>query len=354
MTTSAVAWTSRATDVRRRQHRIAMLAVTVGLVVAAVAVVAVVHHLTWPDTGTSTGLAPVDEPGEVTPEPASDRGEGGEPTVEAEREATVDPASSPGGDVAPSPTSRTPSGAGGDADAGNGGDAADAPAAGDVSADGGAGGVEAPGTDDQGASPSATGTLGEVQERLHELGYLVGPADGRRGQQTVAAVMAFQSVQGLRVDGVVGPRTWAAIDGEVAKPTLRGGPATRIEVDLDRQVLHLIEADERVITLKVSSGSGAAYRTASGGMANARTPVGDFEVERRIAGERIAPLGVLYDPLYFHRGFAIHGSPSVPAGPASHGCVRVSRADARWLFDRVPDGIPVQLHGGTHVFSPFA
>jgi lipoprotein-anchoring transpeptidase ErfK/SrfK len=32
---------------------------------------------------------------------------------------------------------------------------------------------------------------------------------------------------------------------------------------------------------------------------------------------------VLYYPTYFVRGFAIHGYPSVPAYPASHGCVRV-------------------------------
>ena len=32
---------------------------------------------------------------------------------------------------------------------------------------------------------------------------------------------------------------------------------------------------------------------------------------------------VLWYPMYFLRGFAIHGYPSVPAYPASHGCVRI-------------------------------
>ena len=36
--------------------------------------------------------------------------------------------------------------------------------------------------------------------------------------------------------------------------------------------------------------------------------------------------------MYFFKGWAIHGSPSVPAYPASHGCVRISNADADWLF----------------------
>jgi lipoprotein-anchoring transpeptidase ErfK/SrfK len=187
-----------------------------------------------------------------------------------------------------------------------------------------------------------------VQRRLQELGYLLGPADGVRGQQTVAAVMAFQRVNGLAVDGVVGPRTLAALEAPVT-PQLRGGPATRIEVDLTRQLLHVVRDGARVVTLHVSSGNGEAYR---GGTARARTPVGDFRVERRIHGERHAELGVLYDPLYFHRGYAIHGSNSVPNHPASHGCVRVTRADARWLIATVADGTPVQLHGGTHVFTP--
>jgi lipoprotein-anchoring transpeptidase ErfK/SrfK len=193
--------------------------------------------------------------------------------------------------------------------------------------------------------------LAAVQSRLRDLGYLLGPADGVRGQQTVAAVMAFQRVNGLSVDGVVGPRTLAALEAP-APPQLRGGAATRIEVDLTRQLAHVVRDGTRVVTLHVSSGNGEAYRSSSGGTAHARTPVGSFRIERRIHGERHAALGVLYDPLYFHGGYAIHGSNSVPAYPASHGCVRVTRADARWLIANLGDGTPVELYGGTHVFTP--
>jgi lipoprotein-anchoring transpeptidase ErfK/SrfK len=152
----------------------------------------------------------------------------------------------------------------------------------------------------------------------------------------------------LSVDGIVGPRTLAALESPAA-PQLRGGPDTRIEVDLTRQLAHVVRDGTRVVTLHISSGNGEAYR---GGTAYGRTPVGDFRVERRIHGERHAELGILYDPLYFHRGYAIHGSNSVPNHPASHGCVRVTRADARWLIANIADGTPVQLHGGTHVFTP--
>ena len=201
------------------------------------------------------------------------------------------------------------------------------------------------------AEEEAPVDVAEVQRRLRELGYLVGPADGVQGQQTTAAVMAFQRVNGLVVDGIVGPQTLGALEDPVA-PELRGGPATRIEIDLTRQLLHLVEDGQRTVTLHSSSGNGQPYETASGGTAYGNTPVGEFVIERRIQGTREADLGTLYDPLYFYRGWAIHGSGHVPAHPASHGCIRITRADARWLFEQVPNGTPVHLYGGTHVFVP--
>jgi lipoprotein-anchoring transpeptidase ErfK/SrfK len=190
-----------------------------------------------------------------------------------------------------------------------------------------------------------------VQRQLADLGLYVGAADGVQGQQTTAAVMAFQKINEIQVDGVIGPQTLGALE-DPRTPQVGEGAATRIDVDLTGQLLHLVEDGHRVVTLHISSGNGQPYETSSGGTAYGNTPVGSFVVERRISGEREADLGTLYDPLYFLRGWAIHGSNSVPAHPASHGCVRVTRADGRWLFDRVPDGIPVVVHGGEHVFTP--
>jgi lipoprotein-anchoring transpeptidase ErfK/SrfK len=204
------------------------------------------------------------------------------------------------------------------------------------------------------AAAEAREQLLDAQERLRELGYLVGAADGEQGQQTTAAVMAFQAVQGLGVDGVLGPRTTAALQGTPNEPALRGGAATRIEVDVDRQVLHLVEGDRRVTTMKASTGRGGTFESQDGQTLRAETPVGTFTIDRRIAGEHQSSYGIggMWDPLYFHGPWAIHGSPNVPAGPASAGCVRISLADGRWLFDRVPNGTPVVLYGGTHVFTP--
>lgn len=188
-----------------------------------------------------------------------------------------------------------------------------------------------------------------VQQRLTDLRYYVGPIDGAEGPATRSAVMAFQKVNGLTLDGEVGATTLAALD-QPAQPVLRDGPADRIEVDLNIQVLHLITDGELARTMPVSSGNGAAYTTSSGGTAYSLTPVGHFTIERRIRGVRNAPLGTLYDPLYFYRGWAIHGSNSVPPYPASHGCIRLTRADAVWLFDRAPNGMSVSIYGGQHTF----
>ena len=50
-----------------------------------------------------------------------------------------------------------------------------------------------------------------VQQRLKDLGYLTDKVDGKYGAATTAAVVAFQSAQGLRVDGKAGPATQRAL-----------------------------------------------------------------------------------------------------------------------------------------------
>lgn len=74
-------------------------------------------------------------------------------------------------------------------------------------------------------TPSETVTLRQgdegaavrsLQEDLVALGYETGGVDGNYGSQTVAAVTAFQSANGLTADGIAGPETLAALEKAVA------------------------------------------------------------------------------------------------------------------------------------------
>ncbi len=57
-----------------------------------------------------------------------------------------------------------------------------------------------------------------VQQRLKALGYYAGALDGKFGNGTLSAVKTFQSLNGLRVDGKVGPKTEARLNASDAVP----------------------------------------------------------------------------------------------------------------------------------------
>ena len=166
-----------------------------------------------------------------------------------------------------------------------------------------------------------------VQLALKAQHYDPGEPDGKFGLKTTMAVWAFQQLHGLTPDGIVGPESEAFIlanpKQEMLRPQL--GP-THTEVDLTRQVLIVWRGGQPTLITHVSSGSGVAYceDTKEGkNCGDAVTPTGVYTFYRQVEGIREAPLGKLYDPVYFHGGFAVHGSPSVPDHPASHGCVRI-------------------------------
>ncbi|MBD2089687.1 peptidoglycan-binding protein [Microcoleus sp. FACHB-1515] len=58
-----------------------------------------------------------------------------------------------------------------------------------------------------------------LQTQLASLGFYQGAIDGEFGSQTEAAVIQFQTSQGLVPDGVVGPQTLAAIDRLTSSPS---------------------------------------------------------------------------------------------------------------------------------------
>jgi len=72
-----------------------------------------------------------------------------------------------------------------------------------------------------------------------------------------------------------------------------------------------------------------------------------FTFTRFVSGWDKSPLGQLYQPFYFNGGIAVHGYPTVPTSPASHGCTRIPMHIAEYFHTLVKVGDPVYVFGGT-------
>ena len=167
----------------------------------------------------------------------------------------------------------------------------------------------------------------ELERRLADLGYALRAIDGHYGRDTSEAVLAFQKVHDLPWTGRVSPRLWRALERAVP-PRPRYSRGNHIEVDKRRQLLFLIRGGRVVLVSHVSTG------------ATGNTPVGRWRVYRKVTGWD----WVLWYPMYFLRGFAIHGYPSVPAYPASHGCVRIPMWLAPRLYERNSYGALIYVY----------
>jgi N-acetylmuramoyl-L-alanine amidase len=160
----------------------------------------------------------------------------------------------------------------------------------------------------------ATGAVvAQLGRRLAALGYIVPPASGSFDSSLLDSVYAFQKVQGLDRTGIVTPAFWSKLKHPLRPRPRYAEPANHIEVDKARQVLFIVR-NHRVTAIVPVSTAGLPGRF---------TPVGRFAIYRKVNGFDPSPLGTLYDPMYFTGGYAIHGNPSVPPYPASHGCIRV-------------------------------
>jgi N-acetylmuramoyl-L-alanine amidase len=160
----------------------------------------------------------------------------------------------------------------------------------------------------------ATGAVvNELDRQLGALGYIVPPASGAFDAGLLDSVYAFQKVQGLARTGVVDSAFWTKLAHPLQPKPRYNEPADHIEVDKARQVLFIVRNHRVASIVPVSTA----------GLPGKFTPVGRFAIYRKVDGFDPSPLGTLYDPMYFTGGYAIHGNPSVPPYPASHGCVRV-------------------------------
>lgn len=114
--------------------------------------------------------------------------------------------------------------------------------------------------------------------------------------------------------------------------------------------------ESNIVNVNLSHGTWAAYDSqgqlvnsgrVSGGRSfcsdinkKCKTATGTFKVyDKRGANckSKIFPVGKGGAPMpycmFFHQGFAMHGSNAVPNYNASHGCIRMKPADAKWLHE---------------------
>jgi hypothetical protein len=161
-----------------------------------------------------------------------------------------------------------------------------------------------------------------MQRRLQRLGYSTS-LNGVFDSHTSYAVLAFRKVNLMGESSYASPAVFNRLFHNRGAFRLRHrNPARHVEFDWSRQVL-------------VIARNGRAWRNfhASSGKASTPTVFGTFRFYRKQPGTNSH--GMVHSN-YFIGGYAIHGYPSVPLYPASHGCIRVPIPQAAGI-DRAID-----------------
>jgi L,D-transpeptidase catalytic domain/Sporulation and spore germination/Putative peptidoglycan binding domain len=171
----------------------------------------------------------------------------------------------------------------------------------------------------------------EAQLLLAELGYLAPDlVSGQADDATAVAVLELQKWTGLPRDGVLDDATLRALERALRPRPVALLPGRHVEILLDRQLALLVDDGRVVRAVHISSGAGGL------------TPVGLFHVYRKERMSWSVPFEVWMPwASYFTGGIALHEYPIVPTYPASHGCVRVNRYDALFLYEFATYGTPV-------------
>lgn len=193
----------------------------------------------------------------------------------------------------------------------------------------------------QRTSPSRA-QIKAAERRLSDMGYWTGAVDGLFDHATRSALIAFQKWEGRAPTGKLTLDEIDAIRDSDA-PKAREAGYAHVEVDVDRQVLLIINDQGSVGVLPVSTGSGKQFID-EGESSIAYTPRGRFVVYDKTSGWEPGSNRSMYYSNYISGGVAIHGSPSVPTRPASHGCIRIPVFAALEMSKLMPVGTIVLVY----------
>lgn len=206
----------------------------------------------------------------------------------------------------------------------------------------------------------------QLQTRLTELGYYTGPISGNFLGKTATAVKALQTQNALEADGIVGELTWNMIFNDpgvvlpehTPKPTPEPTPVPfAITVDVANQVTTVYGRDENgeytvvVREMLCSTGTKSAPSDPGDWVLNGRKTKwcyfpkwgGHARYWTRI-NSSIAFHSVIYNTV---NTMDLSVSSYKNLGKrASHGCIRLTVADAKWIYDNVGEGTVVSIVEG--------
>jgi len=200
------------------------------------------------------------------------------------------------------------------------------------------------------------GSIGEdvkyLQQSLTSLGYSAGSIDGIFGSKTQTAVKSFQKAKGLVV---VGNNTWAAINKD---PIVSNNELERLINSKSRASLtsYFIWIDLSNQRVNVFNGSDKKWHlvesmVCSSGKTSTPTIKGNFTVGKKgdyfiaDSGARckyytqISGNYLFHSVLYDNKGnYVIDNTLGVPI---SHGCVRLSLENAKFIYYNIPAGTAI-------------
>ena len=116
-----------------------------------------------------------------------------------------------------------------------------------------------------------------IQAVLHNHGFNVGQQDAVFGPKTKQAVMAFQRAKGLGADGVVGPKTWAALGTTPTNPVPTNPVPTNGTAHCTARLAH--QPNGFGVTTGSITVNGHTYQFNSGSSKSLSVPQGLYRVK---------------------------------------------------------------------------
>ena len=198
--------------------------------------------------------------------------------------------------------------------------------------------VPPPGPPAPGPPTDPTAAVRALQQRLADLSFLPAEAvDGKAGEQTRFAVMAFQKWQGLGRDGVAGPATQAAL-ASATRPTPR--TAGRRE-----PVRGPARPPARALHRERQRRPHAARLLGSDGLRDAGRPLQRLPQGGQLLVGPVQGLAAVGELLRRRRRL-----PRVARRAGQAGLARLRPGapyDAKWVYDHAPNGTPVTVLGSS-------